>query len=103
MNWRISKGGLEECVRFRQRRGEKYSWENEEKVSTGTEMGMGMANAGGIKESNRDMKERTVAGIIEVAPWGHGGHSGPGIRVPECPEILSWLCTYYLGGLGQVT
>lgn len=61
---------------------------------------MGMANVGSSKESNWDMKERTVAGIIEVAPWSHGGHSGLGIRMHGCPEISSWLCTYYVGGLG---
>lgn len=63
-------------------------------------MGMGMANVGGSKESYRHRKERTVEGIIEVASRGHGGHTRLGTSGPEGPEVLSWLCTYYVGGLG---
>lgn len=70
------------------------------KVNMGTEMGMSMANVGKSKKSSQDMKGRNVGNIIELASWSHGVHSGLRTRGPEFPKVLSWFCTYYMGGLG---
>lgn len=69
-------------------------------LNMGTEMGMSMANMGIIKKSSQDMKERTVDNIIDLASWHCGPHSGLRTRGPEFPKVLSWFCTYYMGGLG---